>query len=345
MKLAPLDFPLVTGARRLLALALALALAPLTAFAAAGGTSHTELPWSGGRNDPALDKGYVFQVPGVDNVPDLHGNPAGAELVLFIGGNQFMVLPKLVSAFVAEYPRFSGKIFYETLPPGILIKQMQHGGTLTLGNLTLTVHPDVFEAGKSRLKALARENAVEGYSVYATNILAIMVRTGNPKHIHSLRDLGRDDVRLSMPNPSWEGVARLIRSSLRKAGGDALVKRVMATKVKNGSTYLTHVHHRQTAMRIMEGLSDAGVTWQSEVRFQESLGNPIEGVAIPPRENTTGVYAAGVLRNAPHQAAGRLWVKFLQSGEAQAIYHTFGFGSPQPAAPRMEHARPDHAGA
>jgi hypothetical protein len=29
----------------------------------------------------------VFQVPDVDNIPDLHGNPAGADLVLLIGGN------------------------------------------------------------------------------------------------------------------------------------------------------------------------------------------------------------------------------------------------------------------
>jgi len=46
-------------------------------------------PWSKGANNPALDKGYEFQVPDIDNVPDLHGNPNQALLVLFVGGNQF----------------------------------------------------------------------------------------------------------------------------------------------------------------------------------------------------------------------------------------------------------------
>lgn len=49
-------------------------------------------PWSKGANDPATQKGYVFHVSDVDNVPDLHGNPFDAKLVMFIGGNQFFVL-------------------------------------------------------------------------------------------------------------------------------------------------------------------------------------------------------------------------------------------------------------
>jgi ABC-type Fe3+ transport system substrate-binding protein len=79
-------------------------------------------------------------------------------------------------------------------------------------------------------------------------------------------------------------------------------------------------------MRILDGRSDAGVTWSSEVRFQEKIGNPISGVAIPRSENTTAIYAAGVLRHAPHAAAARAWVAYLSSEEAQAIYGKFGFG-------------------
>jgi hypothetical protein len=55
---------------------LALLLAPALG---AQGQAQTAPPWSKGANDPATDKGYVFQVPDVDNIPDLHGNPAGAD--------------------------------------------------------------------------------------------------------------------------------------------------------------------------------------------------------------------------------------------------------------------------
>jgi ABC-type molybdate transport system substrate-binding protein len=285
-------------------------------------------PWSGGANNPAAEKGYVFQVEGIDNVPDLHGNPAGARLVLFIAGNQFMVLPKLIAGFERQHPALRGRIFYETLPPGILRKQLQQNGALTLGNLTLQVYADVYQASARVIGEMLTQHQIEQSVPYAANDLEIMVAAGNPHHIESLRDLGRDDVRLSMPNPQWEGVANQIENSLRRAGGEALVQEVMVEKVKSGATYLTQVHHRQTAMRILSGQSDAGVTWASEVQFQESIGNPISGVKVPPDQNTTAIYAAGVLPDAPHKSAARAWVAYLASPEAQAIYRSYGFGPP-----------------
>ncbi len=283
-------------------------------------------PWSQGANNPALEKGYSFQVEDVDNIPDLHGNPADAKLVLFLGGNQFFVLPRLISGFEALHPELRGHIFYETLPPGILRKQMAQNNTLTLGNFTLRMQPDVMEAGGRVLQAMAQQQQVETPVAYATNNLAIMVRAGNPKQIHSLQDLGRAEVKLSMPNPAWEGVARQIESSLRKAGGDALDRSVYQTKVQSGATYLTQIHHRETPMRILAGKSDAGITWASEVQFQEKIGNPITGVEIPASQNTTAIYAAAVVRAAPHAEAARAWIAYLQSKQAQAAYRAYGFG-------------------
>jgi ABC-type molybdate transport system substrate-binding protein len=298
----------------------------ITGFAATLLYSQSTPPWSRGANNPAASKGYVFQVADIDNIPDLHGNPSGAQLVLFVGGNQFFVLPELIAGFEKLHPELRGHIFYETLPPGILRKQMANDDTLTLGNFTLRVQPDVYEAGARVLDQMALDKSVERSVHYATNTLEIMVPSGARSHVRSLRDLGADKIRLSMPNPEWEGVARQIADSLKKAGGEDLYRKVYEQKVRTGTTYLTHIHHRQTPMRILSGESDAGVTWASEVRFQESIGNPISGVQIPAAQNTTATYAAGVLRDAPHRDEARAWVEYLRSREAQAIYAKFGFG-------------------
>lgn len=292
-----------------------------------GAQSQSMPPWSKGENDPAVDQGYTFRVADIDNVPDLHGNPADARLVLFIGGNQFFVLPQLVNAFERQHPELKGHIFYETLPPGILRRQIAANDTITLGNLTIQIKPDVYEAGARAVAEMEKIGMVVGIVQYATNDLEIMIHAGNPKHLKSLNDLARPDVRLSMPNPQWEGVASQIEDSLRKAGGDALEIAVYGEKVKSGTTELTEIHHRQTPMRIMNGTADAGVTWASEVRFQQSIGNPIEGVAIPAAQNTTAIYAGGVMKDAPHAATAAEWLDFLESNEAQAIYHQFGFKS------------------
>ncbi len=282
-------------------------------------------PWSGGANNPALDKGYEFQIPDIDNMPDLHGNPNGALLVLFVGGNQFMVMPGLMREFEKQHPELRGHIFYETLPPGILRRQIEAKGIVTLGNLTLQVQADVYEAGLNAVRDMEKAHLTDHPIAYVTNDLEIMVKKGNPLNIHSLSDLAEDRIRLAMPNPEWEGVARQIEISMGKAGGTELIDKVMKQKLKAGSTFLTQIHHRQTPMRILSSQSDAGVTWASEVVFQQRIGNAVEGVTIPAEQNTNATYGAAMVKNAPHRQAAAAWLSFLESAAALKAYTEFGF--------------------
>ncbi len=283
-------------------------------------------PWSGGKNNSATDKGFKFTVPEVDDMPDFHGDPFHAKLVLYIGGNYYFAVAPLVNAFEKLHPNLKGKIFAETLPPGILLRQIKAHGRITVGNMTFSAKPDVYAAGLLKVKALIAKGILSGPAVsYATNDLTIMIPKGNPGHIHSLRDLGRPDITLSMPNPAWEGVARQIKLSLIKAGGTKLERMVYHTKVKNGQTILTHIHHRQTPLYLMQGLADAGVTWKSEAIFQEQVGHPIADVAIPAKYNTTAVYAGAVVKKARHRRAAMQWLKFLKTPTAQAIFARYGF--------------------
>ena len=144
-------------------------------------------------------------------------------------------------------------------------------------------------------------------------MLTIMVPAGNPAHVTGLADLGRKDIRLAMPNPAFEGIARQIEASLRKAGGPALADAVYKAKVADGTTVLTHIHHRQTPLFLMQGLADAGVTWKSEAIFQEQVGHPITHVDIPAGQNSTAIYGGAVVKDAPHADAARLWLAFIQS--------------------------------
>lgn len=202
---------------------------------------------------------------------------------------------------------------------------MEAGGTITSGNMTWTAKPDAYFAGLDRVKSLIKQGLLEGPAVpYVTNTLAIMTTAENPAHVATLADLGKADIRLVMPNPEFEGVTQLIQASLRKAGGDALNDMVYKTKVADGSTVLTEIHHRQTPLFLMLRRADAGVTWKSEAIFQEQVGHPISHVDIPPEHNSTGVYAGAVVNGAPHQAAARLWLAYIRSQPALAIFSRYG---------------------
>lgn len=283
-------------------------------------------PWQHGANNPATDKGLEFTVPEINDLPDFHGNPMTSKLNIFVGGNYFFAMAPLVAAFEKEHPDLKGRIFYETLPPGILLQQMAHGGTITIGNMTMTVKPDVYAAGLKKVKAAIASGELEAPAIpYVTNDLTIMVPKGNPAHIKSLADLGKPGVKLTMPNPKWEGVARQIEASLVKVGGKKLEQTVYETKVKDGQTILTHIHHRQTPLFLMQGLADAGVTWKSEAIFQEQVGHPIGNVDIPPADNTTAIYGVATVKGAAHPEAAKEWAEFLRSPASIAIFEKYGF--------------------
>ncbi|MDR3535458.1 MAG: substrate-binding domain-containing protein [Acetobacteraceae bacterium] len=283
-------------------------------------------PWQHGANNDAIDRGFDFTVPEVDVLADFHGDLSHPRLVLYVGGNYFFAMAPLVQAFEVAHPQYKGRVYWETIPPGLLVKQMQAGGTITVGNMTWTARPDAYFAGLAKVKDLIGQNLLTGPAVpYVTNTLAIMVPKGNPAHITGLADLGRPDLRLAMPNPEFEGIVRQIRMALTKAGGEPLARAVYDSKVKDGSTILTHIHHRQTPLFLMQGVVDAGITWQSEAMFQEQAGHPIEHVAIPDGDNATAIYAGAEVKGAPHPVAAKAWLDFIRSPDALQIFERYGF--------------------
>jgi ABC-type molybdate transport system substrate-binding protein len=284
-------------------------------------------PWQHGDDgSDVTERGLVFSVPPVDVVADFHGSLDNPQLVLFASGNYFFALGQLVHAFGEAHPQYLGRVFYETLPPGLLLKQMEAGGTITSGNMTWTVKPDVYMAELAASTELVqRGRLIAPVITFATNNLAIMVPAGNPAHVAGLVDLGQPGLALAMPNPEFEGVARQIRASLVKAGGEALAEVVYGKKVRNGETLLTRIHHRQTPLFLSQHLVEAGVTWRSEVIFQEEIGNPIGHVDIPAEVNTDANYSAAMVTGAPHHEAVRLWLDFLRSDRAFRILERYGF--------------------
>lgn len=282
-------------------------------------------PWN-----PPPTGGVSFAVPPFDAIADLHGDIVDPQLTVFFAGNQFMVVHDLVEAFKQRYPQYQ-RIYVETLPPGILTKQIETG-SLVMGNLRIAVKPDIFTNGKGSIADLQKEHGwFADTADYARNPLAIMVAKGNPKHVEGLKDLGRPDVRVSMPNPQWEGIAKQIEASYRQAGGDALDRTIMDSKVKDGSTYLTRIHHRESPLRVLQGESDAAPVWSTEAYFQQQiLHRPVETITIPADQNVTSTYTAARMKDAPHAQAAKDFLAFMTSTEAQGIYRKYGFQPPQP---------------
>jgi molybdate transport system substrate-binding protein len=262
-----------------------------------------------------------FTIHGVENVPDLYGDITDPQLTIFLSGNQFMVVDDLLESFKKKYPEIS-RIFVETLPPGVLAEQIE-GGSLTVGNLRITNKPDIYTAENGRINLM--KDRFSRTEVYAYNNLSLMVKKNNPKKIQGLKSLGQKSILVSMPDPQWSGVGRQIENAYKKAGGEHLHDVIMNKKTENGSTYLSHLHHRESPLRVLNGDSDVAPVWSSEIVYQKMIGHPIDEIKIPESENVRSTYVAGQLKNAPHSDNATLFMNYLASDEAKAIYAKYGF--------------------
>lgn len=265
-----------------------------------------------------------------DRGDDLHNLELAdsADLVLFVAGNQFMVMEELLNVFQTRYPEIT-KIFYETLPPGLELKQILAGGALFQDKL-LEVQPDVYASvSEAAMQQLQSKGFISGedYFLYLHNRLVLMVSEGNPAHINSVQDLARSEVRISQPNPEYEDIAFHILDMYRQAGGDELVNRIMEEKRAEGTTILTVVHHRETPLRIKKGTVDVGPVWATEIKhaLQTNLGVEVvePGEKLDQREQIN--YYICKLRNSANPENGEKFLDFIKSPTAQGIYEKYGF--------------------
>jgi ABC-type molybdate transport system substrate-binding protein len=271
-----------------------------------------------------------FPVIPSDRQDDLHNLDLvdSADLVLFVAGNQFMVMDELIRVFQEEHPDVR-KIFYETLPPGLELKQILAGGAV-FRDKVIDVVPDIYASVTEKaMERLEQDRFIKRgeYSIYLHNRIVLMVPEGNPAQIVSVADLEREDVRISQPNPEYEDIAIYIMDMYRQAGGDSLVHRIMEEKRAEGTTIMTVVHHRETPLRIVKRTVDVGPVWATEVIHARRSNLTVDmvepGEDLDQRDRIN--YYICRLKDAAHPENAVKFLDFIKSARAQGIYEAHGF--------------------
>ena len=258
------------------------------------------------------------------------GDSYNSDLVMYLAGNQFMVMEELIKDFQSKNKDIK-TVYVETIPPGqILKKQILKQGQID-GKDT-NQNPDLFASVKiAHLKKLKKKGKMTEGMIYVHNKLELMVAKGNPKKIMGPKDLGRDDLVQSHPNPKTEGIFKFYGSAMlkdmgihSKVTGDKICKSCWAVA---GKTWFTSRHHRETPQRIEEGTADVGIVWTTEVKEALRTGRNIEGVSIPAPLNKQAevAYAIGKLNKGKNQKNADRFLSYLGTAAAQNIYASYGF--------------------
>lgn len=258
------------------------------------------------------------------------GDSYNSDLVMYLAGNQFMVMEELIKDFQSKNKDIK-TVYVETIPPGqILKKQILKQGKIDGKDTNQT--PDLFASVKiAHLKKLKKKGKMTEGMIYVHNKLELMVAKGNPKKIMGPKDLGRDDLVQSHPNPKTEGIFKFYGSEMlkdmgihAKVTGGSVCKSCWAVK---GKTWFTSRHHRETPQRIEDGTADVGIVWTTEVKEALRTGRNVEGVAIPAPLNKEAkvAYAIGKLSKAKNPKNADRFLAYLAAADAQNIYASYGF--------------------
>jgi len=258
------------------------------------------------------------------------GDSYTSDLVMYLAGNQFMVIEELIKDFQKKNPDIN-TVYVETIPPGqILKKQLLKQGSIN-GEKT-NQKPDLYASvNKKHLQALKKKGRMDDHIVYTHNKLELMVKKGNPKGITGPKDLSRDDIVQSHPNPLTEGIFKFYGSEMLKdLGMHAKVtggKECKECWAVPGKTWFTARHHRETPHRIENGEADVGIVWTTEVVHAKSEGRNIEGVSIPAPYNKQDkvAYVIGKLTDGKNTKNADRFIDYLTTDDAQGIYEKYGF--------------------
>lgn len=257
-------------------------------------------------------------------------NSYSADLVMYLAGNQFMVMQELITDFQAKNPDIK-TVYVETIPPGQILK----GQLLKQGEIEgqpTAMNPDIFASVNiGHLRKLNGKGLMDQHIIYTHNKLELMVAEGNPKGIKGAEDLGRDDLIQSHPNPLTEGIFKFYGSAMLKDLG--LYEAVTANAecrscwAVEGKTWFTSRHHRETPDRIEKGEADVGIVWATEVVHARAEGRPLEGVAIAAPLNKLDKvnYAIGIMTNGRNAENAARYLAYLGTDDAQSIYAKYGF--------------------
>ncbi len=263
--------------------------------------------------------------------------PRDADLVLWLAGNQFFAMDDVVHAFQAQQRGMTVGLI--TLPPGLLLEAIEKGGWSYQGR-DYPGTPDIYASvNLGHLKTLKGKGLAADYRIYMHNEMVLLVARGNPKNIRGIADVGRADVRSSMPNPVNEGIMQfygkkvLQRHGLwdKLSGGKECVS--CATSPNN---WFTAVHHRETPTRILAGTSDTGIVWLTEFIEAQRAGSAVEAVRLPVEDSLRDevAYVITTLASSAHRPAAQRYLDFLSSPAGQATYAKFGFVSA--SAPELQ---------
>jgi molybdate transport system substrate-binding protein len=202
---------------------------------------------------------------------------------------------------------------FEAAHPGTHVK-LNFGGSDSLAQQINNGAPaDVFaSASPTNMKQVSDAGGAAGQPVtFARNTLQIAVAKGDPKHITSLADLSRPDIRMAL---CAEQVP--CGAAAKKAFQAANLTPKPVTLEQDVKAALT---------KVQLGEVDAALVYRTDVA---ASGGKVDGVDFPEAAKAVNDYPIATLAKAPNSAAAKAFVDYVLSPQGHDVLSKAGFAAP-----------------
>ena len=281
-------------------------------------------------DDPELTQSRWFH-PSSNHCLDFHGDPDASQLRVFSDGNHHMALEETLESFRASHQLSS--VFYCTTPPKVYLDWMQ-SGAIEIGNLRLSVSPDIVIGPDDILEKLFAEDKVCRTAVFAQSRgNSFLVRRNNPKNIREVKDLLREDVRLFLSNPVTESASHTVyRQTLEgSAARDGLPSAAIGDLLESGERvhFGELIHHREAPQAIADGCADVAVVYDHlALRYTRIFPETFDRIPLAKGEhNIITRYAVGLVRESSELACDAF--RHMLSDSTKSIYRHHGLQASQ----------------
>lgn len=187
----------------------------------------------------------------------------------------------------------------------------------------LSLAPDVTRLVKAGIVA-PDWNATPTKGFLTNSVVALIVRKGNPKHIHGWADLLKPGVNVVTPNPFTSGAAKWNLLGAYVYGGLPYIEQLISKHVK-----VQPKSGREALQTFTGGEGDVLISYENEAITAQQKDEPVDYL-IPP-QNILIQNPIAVTKTSKHPAEAKAFVAYLESPAGQRLFGKHGYRPVDPA--------------
>jgi len=231
---------------------------------------------------------------------------ASKELLLYCGAGIRPPVQEIADAFERQH--------------GVKVVTDYAGSEVLLSKIKLTRKGDLYMPGdKHYVEQAEQEGMILSQQSVCYFVPTILVKKGNPKNIHGLRDLLADGLKLGIGDAKACAIGRKTKQIFAKNN--------IAWEDVEKNVAFQSLTVNELGMQIQAGSLDAVIVWDAIAHYYSEHGTE---VPIPVEENVISTVNIGILNFTEGRSLAEEFVKFAASQSGQDIFKQHNYRTDPP---------------